>query len=54
MTDWIPHNKLEDGFERAKIQVDSFIESSKLALSKKHYSISIGLSILAFTEMEVV
>ena len=51
MIELIPAEKLDDGFERAKFLVESFIESSNLAFDKHHYQISIGLSILAYEEI---
>lgn len=51
LTDLIPYNELDDGFERSRYLVNSLIESSKLVCQSHHYHISIGLSILAYEEI---
>ena len=51
MTELIPYDELDDGFQRTKFLVESFMDSSNLAFSKNHYHISIGLSILAYEEI---
>lgn len=51
MTDLIPYEQIEDGFQREKHQVESLIASSILVFDQKHYSVSIGLSILAYEEV---
>lgn len=51
MTELIPISELDDGFLRAKFLVESLMDTSKLAHSKHHYHVSIGLSILAYEEI---
>lgn len=51
MTELIPYEQIDDGFERTKFLVKSLFETSKIACEKKHYHVSIGLSILAYEEI---
>lgn len=51
MNELIPYDKLEDGFNRVKDQVESLINCSRLSLQQHEYTISVGLSVLAYEEI---
>lgn len=48
---FIPHEKLEDGFQKCILHLDQLLESSVKLHELKNYSVSIALSILAFEEL---
>jgi|APSaa5957512535_1039671.scaffolds.fasta_scaffold04523_3 AbiV family abortive infection protein len=49
--DVIPHSKLDEGLSSCKIQIKTLLDSCDLLYSKRKYSTSISLSILAYEEL---
>lgn len=51
MEEFIPVQKLEEGFHKETLHLQNMIDSCKVLLDSKHYTTSIALSILIFEEL---